>query len=68
MPGDENLSELELQILRALPHVKNIEKLDRVTKVPPATLGREVAKLQLAGYIGDDGRITEKGLNAIRTL
>jgi len=67
MPGDENLSELELQILRTLPHVKGIEKLDRVTKVPPATLGKEVAKLQLGGYIGDDGRITEKGLKAIRT-
>ena len=67
MPGDESLSELELQILRALPHVKSIEKLDKVTKVPPAALGREVAKLQLGGYIGDDGRITEKGLNAIRT-
>jgi hypothetical protein len=66
MPGDEGLSELELRILRALPHVKSIEKLDKVTKVPPATLGREVAKLQLGGYVGDDGRITEKGLKAIR--
>jgi len=61
MPGDESLSELELQILRALPHVKSIEKLDKVTKVPPAALGREVAKLQLGGYIGDDGRITKRG-------
>jgi len=67
MAGHEELSELELQILRALPHVKSIEKLDKVAKVPPATLGREVAKLQLGGYIGDDGRITERGLNAIRT-
>ena len=67
MAGHEELSELELQILRALPHVKSIEKLDKVTKAPPATLGREVAKLQLGGYIGDDGRITERGLNAIRT-
>jgi hypothetical protein len=67
MAGEEELSELELQILRALPHVKSIEKLDKVTKVPQAALGREVAKLQLSGYIGDDGRITEKGLNAIRT-
>jgi len=67
MPRDEALSGMELQILRALPHAKSIEKLDKVTKVPPATLGREVAKLQLGGYIGDDGRITEKGLRAIRT-
>jgi hypothetical protein len=67
MPGDEDLSDLDLQILRALPHVKSIEKLDKITKVPPAALGREVAKLQLGGYIGDDGRITEKGLNVIRS-
>ena len=64
--GNEELSQLELQILRAIPHVGSLEKLDKVTKVPPATLGREIAKLQLGGYIGDDGRLTEKGLNSIR--
>jgi len=66
MAGSEALSQLDLQILRALPHVGSVEKLDRVTKVPPATLGREIAKLQLGGYIGDDGGLTEKGLNAVR--
>ena len=66
MPDPEGLSELGLQILRALPRAKNIEKLYKETKVPPAALGREGARLQLSGYIGDDGRITEKGLNAIR--
>jgi hypothetical protein len=67
MAGNDELSQLELQILHALPRVGSIEKLDRVTKVPPATLGREIAKLQLGGYIGEDGRLTEKGLNAVRT-
>lgn len=67
MADNEGLSQQELQILRALPRVSSIEKLDRITKIPPATLGREIAKLQLGGYIGDDGRITEKGLGAIRT-
>lgn len=67
MAGNDELSELELQILRALPHVESVEKLDKATKILPASLGREIAKLQLGGYIGDDGRITEKGLNAIRT-
>ena len=66
MTDDEGLSQLDLQILRALPRINSIEKLDRVTKIPPAALGREIAKLQLGGYVGDDGRITEKGLNAIR--
>ena len=66
MATSVKLSQLELQILRALPRVGSIEKLDKVTRVPPATLGREIAKLQLGGYIGDDGRLTEKGLNAVR--
>ena len=61
----DELSPLQLQILRALPRVKSVEKLDRVVKVPPAALGKEIAKLQLGGYIGDDGRITDKGLNAL---
>jgi len=67
MAGNDELSQLELQILRALPHAGSIEKLDKVAKVPAATLGREIAKLQLGGYIGDDGRLTQKGLNAVRT-
>ena len=66
MAGNEGLSQLELQILRALPHAGSTEKLDKVTKVPPATLGRELARLQLGGYIGDDGRLTRKGLNAVK--
>jgi len=67
MAGNEELSQLGLRILRALPHVGSIEELDEVTKIPPATLGREIAKLQLGGYIGDDGRLTQKGLNAVST-
>ena len=67
MTGNDELSQLELQILRALPRVGSIEKLDRVTKVHPAALGREIARLQLGGYIGEDGRLTEKGLNAVNT-
>jgi hypothetical protein len=66
MASKDELTQLELQILRALPHAGSIEKLDKVTKVPPATLGRELAKLQLGGYIGDDGKLTQKGLNAVK--
>jgi len=67
MAGNEELSQLELRILRALPGAGSIEKLERVTKVPPATLGREIAKLQLGGYIGDDGRLAQKGLKAVKS-
>ena len=66
MAGNQELSPLEVQILRALSQVKDIGKLARIVKVPPATLGKEIAKLQLSGCIGDDGALTEKGLNAIR--
>jgi len=66
MASKDELTQLELQILRALPHAGSIEKLDKVTKVPPATLGRELAKLQLGGYIGDDGKLTQKVLNAVK--
>jgi len=66
MAANIKLSQLELQILRALPRVGSIEKLDKVVNVPPATLGMEIAKLQLGGYIGEDGKLTEKGLSAVR--
>jgi hypothetical protein len=66
MAANDELSQLELQILRALPQIGSIETLEKVAKVPPATLGKEIAKLQLGGYIGEDGRLTEKGLNAVR--
>jgi hypothetical protein len=66
MAGNEGLSELELLILRSIRHVKGIERLSKTARVPPATLGKEIAKLQIGGYIGGDGAITEKGLKAIQ--
>jgi len=62
----QGLTALELQVLRAIPHAKSAEDLARVAKVPPATLGRTVARLQLEGYIADDGGLTEKGREVIR--
>ncbi len=65
MNDKEGLSALELLILRSIPGAKGIEDLARVTKVPAVTLGREIATLQVRGYISDDGTLTEKGLKAI---
>jgi DNA-binding MarR family transcriptional regulator len=59
------LSESELLILRTIPHAKRIEGLAKLVKVPPATLGRTVARLQLEGYISDSGGLTKKGREAI---
>ena len=67
MAGTEELSPLQTQILRALSKTRDIKDLAHEAKVSPAALGREIARLQLSGLIGEDGRITRKGLDAIRT-
>jgi DNA-binding MarR family transcriptional regulator len=64
MDAHEGLSELELLVLRAIPHAGKIEDLTELTKQPPATVGRTIAKLQIGGYIGDNGDLTEKGKEA----
>jgi DNA-binding MarR family transcriptional regulator len=61
----EGLTALEMLILRSIPRVKKVEDLAEVAKLPPTTLGREIAKLQIRGYIADDGSLTEKGTAAI---
>jgi len=66
MNGKEGLSALELLILRSIPRANGIEDLARVAKVPAVALGKEVATLQVRGYISGDGTLTEKGLEAIR--
>jgi hypothetical protein len=62
----EVLSKLELLILRSIPNAGSAKDITRVAKVPPATLGREIALLQLKGYLAADGRLTEKGVEATR--
>jgi hypothetical protein len=62
----KGLSELELLILRSIPKAKDIGDIAKVARVPPGALGKEVAILQMKGYIAEDGRLTEKGLEAVR--
>jgi DNA-binding MarR family transcriptional regulator len=64
----EGLTALEMLILRSIPQVKKIEDLAEMTRVPPATLGREIAKLQIRGYIADDGSLTETGKEAVKPV
>ena len=66
MPGNEGLSELDVVILRKLPKVDRIEDLAKEAGQSPATVGEEIAKLQLGGYIADDGSLTAKGEDAAR--
>jgi len=68
MGENEGLSSLDLLILRSMPGASRIEdlaKVAKVAKVPAVTLGKEVATLQVRGYISDKGALTEKGLKAI---
>ncbi|MDA4126181.1 MAG: hypothetical protein OK452_03110 [Thaumarchaeota archaeon] len=65
MGGRDGLSALELLILRSIPLAANVEELAKLVKVRPANLGMEIAKLQLRGFIADDGVLTRKGMDAI---
>ncbi|MGP8056026.1 MAG: hypothetical protein ACLP9K_00250 [Nitrososphaerales archaeon] len=64
--SSEGLSKLELLILRSIPNAGSVEDIARVAKVSPATLGKEIALLQLKGYVATDGRLTEKGVEATK--
>jgi hypothetical protein len=66
MVGNQDLSVLEVLILRSIQHTRNIENLAKVARVSPATLGREIARLQIGGYIGEDGTITARGVKALQ--
>jgi DNA-binding MarR family transcriptional regulator len=65
MNGREGLSSLELLILRSISHAADVEELAKMVRVRPANLGMAIAKLQLDGYISDDGTLTQKGMEAI---
>ncbi|HEV2225224.1 MAG TPA: hypothetical protein VGR56_00300 [Nitrososphaerales archaeon] len=68
MGAREGLSAQDLQILRLIPKANNVEELSKLVKVRPANLGMQIAKLQLSGYIADDGELTQKGRDAIGEL
>jgi hypothetical protein len=64
MSGKGGLTALELLILRSIPLAANVEELSKLVKVRPANLGMEIAKLQLRGFISDEGVLTQKGKEA----
>ena len=63
--GGSELTELELLVLRSLRISDSIEALAKVAKLPSSTLGKEIARLQLGGYISDEGAVTEKAVRAL---
>lgn len=66
MSGGGDLSELELHILRSIPKAKDIVELGRLAKLDPAALGNKIATLQMKGYIGEDGTLSQKGVEALQ--
>lgn len=66
MSVGEGLSETELLILRHVPKAKDVVGLSKLTKVAPSMLGIEIAKLQMKGYITDDGSLSPKGAEAVK--
>ncbi len=61
MAGPTEPTELQMSILRAISDGRGILELAKTMKVEPVVLGVEIAKLQVGGYIADDGSLTLKG-------
>ncbi len=55
------LTELQMSILRAIADGRDILELANRVKAEPVVLGAEIAKLQVGGYLAEDGRLTRKG-------
>ena len=59
------ISGLDLVILRHLNSGRGIEEISKLATAKPESIGKEIARLQLDGYIGSDGTLTEKGLEVL---
>lgn len=62
----DHLSSLELAILKGLHDGLTLEEVARQTKAPPVTLGKELARLQIGGYLGANGSPTKAGVEALK--
>ena len=64
--SDQGPTKIGLVILRNILTGKGLEEISKLSDVTPVALGREIAMLQLKGYIGEDGGITQKGREALQ--
>ena len=64
--SDQGLTKIGLVILRNIMTGKGLEEISKLSDVTPVALGREIAMLQMKGYIGEDGGITQKGREALQ--
>ncbi len=66
MANNEVLTELDRLLLRRLFKAAKVEELAKELKQSPVIIGKEIAKLQLGGYITDDGSLTAKGVKVAK--
>ena len=61
----EKLSKMETKVLRSIKDSKSIEKAAKELGAQAATLGGLIARLQIKGYLSEDGSVTPKGIDAL---
>ena len=61
----QGLDKLEASVLRLVKDGRSIEDIAKLVRVPGATLGRTIGRLQLKGYLAEDGSITANGIQAL---
>ncbi len=59
------MTEAQSRILRFIRDKKSIDGLAGAVGLPPAALGKEIAILQLGGYLSEDGMVTDKATRAL---
>lgn len=61
------LSDLEASVLRSVRAGMGVEDMARGAGVSPAALGKAIATLQLKGMLNDDGTVSERGEEALKS-
>jgi DNA-binding IclR family transcriptional regulator len=61
----EDLDKLEASVLGLINDGRSLEDIAKLVRAPGATLGRTIGKLQLKGYLAEDGSISARGIQAL---
>jgi DNA-binding MarR family transcriptional regulator len=61
----EQPTDSQILILKSLKAGGDLKEITNLAGIPPGTVGMEIAKLQIRGYITDDCRLTHRGERAL---